>query len=484
MHRSKLIPVLKSFSKEEIKEFDKFLDSPFFGCKKFVLNFYRAVIKYYPEFREDDISKMKLFGKLYGEKKYDDGLVRRIISDLIRYSEEYMKIKNFKGNSSFQIHCMLNELRKRNLDDSFRIRSESFLKKLNSSENVDPEMLLETYFANLEIKEFRTFARDYRMHEALDKSTEALSVFFLRTIYSYINHKNTFAKETKNDLSLSALFFDNLNINSLSEYFENIDSRYSAYLKMIIYSFNIVNDKTDRESYYKLNELLKDNPGYFSKWELNNIYVSCLKFLTYQNERYDNIFLNESYSLYEKLLNEFYKPEPALILQISFCRNYINLCRQKARYNRIREFHKKYLPHFPKGYEDDLLNLCESVYLFEKKNFSRSLIHASKVSVDRDIFKNDVKILKIKNFYELGYFESAFTELDNLKHLISASEKLNQTTVTKGKNFLKILLKLLKSRQGEKGTDIIQITNQIEKENIIYEKSWLLFKAKEIAGDK
>ncbi|MEZ4691553.1 MAG: hypothetical protein R3A12_15905 [Ignavibacteria bacterium] len=33
MNRSKLIPILKSFSKEEIKEFDKFLDSPFFGCK-------------------------------------------------------------------------------------------------------------------------------------------------------------------------------------------------------------------------------------------------------------------------------------------------------------------------------------------------------------------------------------------------------------------------------------------------------------------
>jgi hypothetical protein len=52
MNRSKLIPILKSFSKDEIREFDKFLDSPFFGCKKFVLNFYREIINYYPAFKD------------------------------------------------------------------------------------------------------------------------------------------------------------------------------------------------------------------------------------------------------------------------------------------------------------------------------------------------------------------------------------------------------------------------------------------------
>ena len=130
MNRSKLIPILKSFSKDEIREFDKFLDSPFFGCKKFVLNFYREIINYYPEFKDKDIAKDKIFKKLYGEKKYNDALVRRIISDLIRFSEEYMAYKNFRNRKTFRNTCLLNELRVRDLEDQFRIRSEGITKKL------------------------------------------------------------------------------------------------------------------------------------------------------------------------------------------------------------------------------------------------------------------------------------------------------------------------------------------------------------------
>ncbi|MBK9404628.1 MAG: hypothetical protein IPN57_08860 [Ignavibacteria bacterium] len=64
MNKSNLIPVLKSFSKDEIKEFEKFLNSPFFGCAKFVLKFYKVLIKYYPVFNEDDIKKEK-YSELY-----------------------------------------------------------------------------------------------------------------------------------------------------------------------------------------------------------------------------------------------------------------------------------------------------------------------------------------------------------------------------------------------------------------------------------
>ncbi|MBL0108104.1 MAG: hypothetical protein IPP52_12655 [Ignavibacteria bacterium] len=116
MNKSNLIPVLKSFSKDEIKEFEKFLNSPFFGCAKFVLKFYKVLIKYYPVFNEDDIKKEKIFGIVYKDKKYNDALTRRIISDLIRYSEEYMTYKNFKKNDIYRSSCSLHELRIRNLE--------------------------------------------------------------------------------------------------------------------------------------------------------------------------------------------------------------------------------------------------------------------------------------------------------------------------------------------------------------------------------
>jgi len=480
MTNSKLIPILKSFSKEEIREFDKFLSSPFFGCKKFVLNFYRELTKLYPSFAESKTDKKKIFEKLYGGKKYNDGLTRRIISDLIRYAEEYLKLKNFSGNNIFQKHCLLNELRIRNLGDQFRIRSESMLKKINSADQVNPESLLETYFVNMEVKEFRTHLRDSKMHEAYALTVETFTVFYLRIIYSYINHRNTFSREIKKSNKLADEFIRNLNFKEFLNYLENNDSRYSVYLKMVLYSYNIVSDKNDRESYYKLNQLLKDNPGYFSEWEVKNLYVNIIKFLSYQNDNYDNIFIDEEYFLYEKFLSGYYIPNPSLTLQISFCRNYINICRQKGEFGRIKAFRKKYSEYFPADYKDDLVSLCESVYHFEKKNFTGSVNYASKVNFNKDVFKFDIKILKIKNFYELGYFESAYTELDTLKHLFSSTENIKPGALLKGKNFAKYFSSILNIKMGNKKKESHLLKKLLLKEKNILEKNWLILKAKEL----
>lgn len=480
MHKSKLITVLKSFSKDEIKEFDKFLDSPFFGCKKFVLNFYRVLVSYYPGFNEKKIDKKKIFRILYDDKEYNDGLVRRIISDLLTYSEKYLIQKNFQENIIFKNKCFLNELRNRNLESLFKIKSENLLVKLNSYESVNTDYLLESYFVNLEVKEFRTFIRDSKMHESYALSAEAFTVYFIRMIYPYINHLNTFSREIRSKSGIASAFIESLDLKLFENYLEKSDNRYSKFVKMIIYCYKIVNNKEDRESYYKLNDLLNNNPMYFTKDELKNIFINIIKFFSYQNAHYNNCFLKESYALYEKLLVEHYFPTPALTLQLSFCRNYINLCKQLDKADMIDKFLKKYSKNFPTGYENDLLNFCQSVYYFAKNNFTKSLYSASKVSVDKEIFKKDIKILKLKCLYELRYYDSAYTEIDNFKHFISSSGIINDISIKKGKNFIKIYLALLKIIQNEKGPELVQLRNEIQKENFINEKKWILEKINEI----
>lgn len=484
MNRSKLIPILKSFSKEEIKEFDKFLDSPFFGCKKFVLNFYRSISEYHPEYREEDIAKEKIFKKIYEGKKFNDALVRRIISDLIRFSEEYMAYRNFRERNTFRSISLLNELRNRDLEDQFRIRSGQIIKRLNSPGPTDPELLFEKYFVNLEIKEFRTVLRDSKMHSDYSNSVEAFTVLFLRVITSYINHKTTFINEfnIKNDIIDPVI--KNINIKALLKELEIQNGGYSNYLKMILYVYNLVQDKNDRESYFKLMDLLNDCPGCFTQLEMKNIYIVIIRFYNYQNEKFDDIFLAEKFNAYKLFLTDFLSADPSSRLQISFCRNYVNLCRQLGRIEKIRELHKKYHDLLPAEHKEDLINFCEAVYLFEKNKFRRSLQFASAFNMDKVIFKLDIKILKIKNYYETGYYDSVHTELDNLKHFLNSECKLTDSIVMKGKNFSRTVSSLTKFKTdpGKLKFKISVLKEKLEKERMISEKKWLTEKIKELEG--
>jgi hypothetical protein len=50
----KLISLLKTFSKTEIKEFEKFLQSPYLNTSgEYIFKFFNSIKKYYPEFESD-----------------------------------------------------------------------------------------------------------------------------------------------------------------------------------------------------------------------------------------------------------------------------------------------------------------------------------------------------------------------------------------------------------------------------------------------
>lgn len=481
MNRSNIIPVLKSFSKDELKDFEKFLDSPFFGCKKFVLNYYRVLIKYYPDFKEDDIKKEKIFGIVYKDKKYNDDLNRRIISDLIRFSEEYMSYINFRGNKAFRSSCSLNELRNRKLDNLFRIRSESIMKRINNSEIVDPLLILESYFVNVEISEYRSFIRDEKKHISLGQANEDFIVFFLRLIYSYLKHTITFSNETKIRNEIVSAFLEIFDIDSFLNILENNKSKYNVYLKMVGYSYKIVADKEDVESISKLTDLMNKNPVYFSKNELQNIYASIVTFYRYQNEKYENVYLEEELKVYNDILKEKLFMDNKNMLQLSFCRNYIRLCVLKQDANRIKEFCKEYYLNLPELYKQDLTDYCDSIYCFEKRLFEKSLTAASKVNIDKELFKRDMKILKIKNYYELDYSDSMYSEIDNLKHFLTDSETIISDYMMKSRNFLKYISSVIRAKENRSGVDIFVLRKELENENSVNEKKWLLEKIDELA---
>lgn len=480
MIKSNLIHVLKSFSKAEIKEFEKFLSSPFFGCKKFVLNYYKVIIKHYPEFKEEEIRKEKLFKTVYKDKKYNDALNRRIISDLLRFSEEYMTYINFKREPFLKSRCSLNELRSRNLEKLFLLRSDSILDRIDKTPAVDPILMLESYFVHTEMSTYRSSVRNEKKYESSGQATEDFIALFICVIHSYLKLTCNFNNEIKKNFELITAFLSNFNFESFFKSIENNQNKYNVYLKMLGYSLKIVNDIENQKNCRDLQQLLHNNPDYFSKSDKQNIYVILVTFYRYHNNKYDNVYLNEELFIYNDILNQKMYLESDFKLQLSFCRNYIRLCALKPDVEKIRQFSEEYSSDFPNQYKQDLKNYCDSVYFFEIKLFERSLAAASKVNIEKELFKKDIKILKIKNYYELDYTDSVFSEIDNIKHFLTDSETINAEALQKSRNFIKFVSALMRGKEKRSKTDLYILKKELCKEIKTDEKNWLLEKTEEL----
>ncbi|MBK8983686.1 MAG: hypothetical protein IPM38_15555 [Ignavibacteria bacterium] len=68
MRSLRLVNILKTFTKEEIKEFEKFVASPYFSRGRNLSPFFSVIKKYYPEFYPDQYSAEKIFRELFSGK--------------------------------------------------------------------------------------------------------------------------------------------------------------------------------------------------------------------------------------------------------------------------------------------------------------------------------------------------------------------------------------------------------------------------------
>jgi len=86
MINTKLIRLLKTFSKSEINRFRDFVSSPYFNKNQNVIKLSEKVLAYYPGFDSEDLAEENIYSKIFGKEKFDYFRIKNIISDLFQLS--------------------------------------------------------------------------------------------------------------------------------------------------------------------------------------------------------------------------------------------------------------------------------------------------------------------------------------------------------------------------------------------------------------
>jgi len=95
MQNSKLISLLRTLKKEELKALDKFLQSPYHNSSQKLLTFFRLINKHYKnDFTNSRLDKEKIFKKLYPNAPvYQDSNIRNLMALLKQQIEQFLFIE-------------------------------------------------------------------------------------------------------------------------------------------------------------------------------------------------------------------------------------------------------------------------------------------------------------------------------------------------------------------------------------------------------
>jgi hypothetical protein len=475
MKETKLIRLLKTFSKDEWKEFEKFAASPYFNNGRNFIPLVKELKKFAPEFDSANLAKENLYQKIYSGKPYKETVINTILSGLYNIAEEFLvhlQLKNLPERPAM----LIKEFTKRKLfkDADKVIDSTGYTKAgIIAAENYNS-----ITYNTKEILDY------YILTDRRHLIPDILDTMFRFYIYDFINHTLT----NRNIIQLNRKFgrksgnylideiSDSIDLPKIIELIEN--SYESEALEVLSKYYNYAADNTDNEQYYaRLKNLWAK---YYNEMPLKlkvsfnislvniclrNISMGKLKFREEFRDIYKIILKENLYFISIK------KPVFSNKLFKAILTNSIYLNETEW----AEDFFGKYLDKVEPEFRENLHNYSMALIKFKHKKYDESLLFAGKIEQKQIIFKLDTKNITSKIYYETKSYENLLPLLDTYKQMILNNEVKNDIIGKSHLAFIDTLKKIVLAGKNE--TDYIKM--KIEGTELLNSKEWLLEKITE-----
>lgn len=494
MLKSNVLEIFKSLSKSEIAEFSDFLWSPFFNKKTTVIKLFTEIMNYAPEFTDRQLEKEKLWSKIYPNKEFNYGVMKNLIHELTKLTEEYITQKEYSLRELQQIENLFASLSKRNLRNVY-LKKESILKKNFKDDTADfTNRTFDEFYGSLtKIYETKLWDSSFNdQQESFDQDiycmvdsfvtgvlVHLVNVYYLSEVSSY----NDKGKEiTANP---AGILLKNISEDSIENIIKEIGYR-SEFKSRIIRGYFLA---------HKAHSNLKESKYFF---EFKNYFLN-----NYQNMPYnymkdmDTYLLNVLSSHTDPSVDkksEFYnyhhfRHANKLIVERNNQLNSIQfipwmfLFLDENRPDELEEYINSYKDCIADEDREATLIFAEAMSLFLKSDFKKSLSLLNKIKFKSAMLKNILKKFSLMICYELKDFEGFNFAYDSYKHFLNYGEWSKKDWIEhyidKTKIFAGVIDTLFKLWESGDRNRILAYEKELVKINID-NKKWFLRKINEL----
>jgi len=480
MHQIKALRVLSVLNKNELQEFDRFVNSPFFNRSKEVIKLFSFIKKYYPQFDESKLRFDKIYSKIYPGKIFNEGTLRNLFTDLGNLSEKFLGYISYENSFDFGLN-VLHEANTRYLDKEFNKNYKNIFEHNQTNEDNFYKKNLNQYHLLTELDLFndrrKIIPKDYTRNIIF----EPLFVFFFAEFLFERSSKFSvaFSKSPSDKYDIVELFFDSLDINKIisgmknnSTHYKDIEFYYSLFVTAQNRngSFYADFDKTYKLFKGRINGMTKEAQYRMYIWLRN---VINLHMKAEDKELMRLLFqIGKEMVAKKVILDETEKMSTAMFV------NLIHGAILVKELDWASEFLEDHIDYLDEKAKADFYNYYKAKILSRQKKYIESNEQLLKIGKEDVLFKTDSKVLRMINYFELGYIETAFSQAETFRQFVKRNEGV-ESVREKCTNFLKYYLILLKKKSGE-GIDVSLEQKELFRCIYIRNKDWLLEKFEEL----
>lgn len=479
MQNTKLVKLLRTFSTREVKDFEKFILSPYFLRGRNLLPLWKVLKKFYPSFDSPQLTKEKVFKKVHPGKKFDrkSGHALTVaISEMSLLAEKFLAFELIqKRNDGYKLYDALSEAL---FEKDLISLTLKVLEKNSGRIQKIPELL--NYYhemTNLNINFTNCYAFKTRQKKLLLYSQKTAPYFYgyMFLVYDRLLRYH-FAAWSKFAVDLKYSKLIEMGFNSFDpKTFENYcfdDGKGTKQFVLMLYY--LVKSRSDDEDEGSLMAVIKYYKNNFRKLNWSTKFSLMLNILDICSKR---LLLSDIYRrLANEMVdiavdNEIFSDSEGMVMQTGTYHLYFQIKMYYKNGSEVKKFVEKVINRVDPEYKEFMYNYSFALVNFFNMDYEKTLEYISKLNTSELTIKILINRLNIFSLYSLGYIEEAIYSLDSFERNYSKSSKISQryTYIKSIKDFIDSMRTLIKFRTNSKSADQLALNEiLIKNQNPFY----------------
>lgn len=492
MQNSKLITLLRTLDKDEIKELEKLVESPYFSRGRDCAHLLKALKYFYPSFESPELTPAVLFKKMYPGKKYEeaksDSLISTLSTELYKLCKDYLIQAELNGDNFQKDNLLLRQFRKRNLNKEYTKEYEKLCSGIENSSGDSGSIFLNKYLLNLVHGDYtRSTGNIKGLLDSLIAGSEGLTALAL--IRSFITAGSKHNAQTYNihiGYSFTDTFLNSLRLEELLENMKMNNDPFYPYVAAYYMAYMKGKHPGNSVYYRRLKELMEKEGEKFAHSEKHVLYLVLISYLSERTgERRDDALKRELFEIYNTMYRlNIFKPSPRERLDPNIFITALGSAFQLDRHEWAEEFIYTASPDLSPEYREGMKDFALGQLYMRKGEYEKALEKIIHVKYVYNLQKLDVKAMQVKLHYELNNFEQALSVIDAAKHYIATTNEVSDTYKKLHLVMLKYTAELIKRKTNNNLKDIDMVIEKMKNENQLLSRGWLLKKYEDLKDGK
>jgi len=444
MQKSKLIHYLSLFSKQDLQQFKDFVQSPYFNKHQKTREFVDALL-HPKDWNSPQLTKAKLFKKIYGKQSYDEQLLSNLTSYTLRLIRRFYAQKQSEKNTANQQLNTLETALQTGQEKLFSLSLKKYQNTLFDTSIMDSNFhLRQSRLARLS-DNFDLQYGNRTGGEYLEKALANFDVYFigekLKMTCQMLARQQVTGQEYDFPFTREVLQY----LEEKTEYFQTTPS---VWLYFLIYRM-MTEDSTN--FYFQLKNRLKSDALLFSHQEGQDLYTHVLNYCVRRLNLGQADFRKEAFEIYQQMLESGLLYNEGLLAQWHYT-NIVSLGCELGEGERTEKFILEQKEKLAIGERENTFTYNLAAFHYSQKFYEKAIDLLQKVAFTDVYYNLLTRILMLKIYFETHNGKALESTLETFRIYLLRNSQISGSRRKSGLNLIRFTKKLFRLQEEKMTT--------------------------------